>query len=120
MFYNPPPKSIKIVMTIFEKIKFYIFPYVNYTLFSRVDRKRKKKKRARDICKETLDIECERDWSVSLGATLGDGQKIKHYFPGKADSVILLGIECTINTHNLIKIVGAIFEKIRIFYFFLM
>ena len=39
-------------------------------------------------------------------------------FPGKADSVILLGFECTINPQNLIKIVGAIFEKIKIFYFF--
>ena len=36
----------------------------------------KTKKRARDICKGTLDIEFERDWSVSLGATLGEGQKI--------------------------------------------
>ena len=29
-----------------------------------------KKKQAGDICKRILDIECERDWSVSLGATL--------------------------------------------------
>ena len=48
-------------------------------------------------------MECERDWSVGLGATLCDGQKIKNYFSslrdisGKADSVILLGIECTIS-----------------------
>ena len=40
----------------------------------------KTKKQAGDICKGTLDIECERDWSVSLGATLGDGQKMKNYF----------------------------------------
>ena len=37
----------------------------------------KTKKRARDICKGILDIECERDWPVGLGATLGDGEKIK-------------------------------------------
>ena len=37
----------------------------------------------------------------------------------KTDSVILLGFECTINPRNLIKIVGAIFEKIKIFIFFL-
>ena len=42
------------------------------------------------------------------------------FFSGKADSVILLGFECTINTQNLIKIVWAIFEKIKIFNFFLM
>ena len=40
-------------------------------------------------------------------------------FPGKAESVILLGFECSINIQNLIKIVGAIFEKIYFFYFFL-
>ena len=40
-------------------------------------------------------------------------------FPGKADNAILLGFECTINSQNLIKIVGAIFEKIEIFIFFL-
>ena len=35
-------------------------------------------------------------------------------FSGKADSAILLGFECSINPQNLIKIVGAIFEKIEI------
>ena len=40
-------------------------------------------------------------------------------FPGKADSVILLGFKYSINPQNLIKIVGAIFEKINIFNFFL-
>ena len=40
----------------------------------------KLKKRARDIFKGTLDIECERDWPVRLGATLGNGQKIKKLF----------------------------------------
>ena len=49
----------------------------------RVDRKREKQ--AGDICKGILDIECERDWLVSLGATLDDGQKIKNYFSGFRD-----------------------------------
>ena len=39
-------------------------------------------------------------------------------FPEKADSVILFGFECTINPQNLIKIVGASFEKIEILIFF--
>ena len=39
-------------------------------------------------------------------------------FPRKADSVILLGFECTINPQNLIKIVGAFFEKINFLNFF--
>ena len=36
-----------------------------------VDRKREKQ--AGDICKGTLNIEFEQDWSVGLGLTLGDG-----------------------------------------------
>ena len=39
----------------------------------------------RDICKGTLGIEFERDWSVCLGATLSDGQKIKNYFSSFRD-----------------------------------
>ena len=52
-----------------------------------IDRKWKKKikKRAEDIYKGTLDVECERDWSVRLGATLGDGQKIRNYFSSFGD-----------------------------------
>ena len=43
-------------------------------------RSKTKKKTATDICKGTLDIEFERDWLFSLGATLRDRQKIKKYF----------------------------------------
>ena len=42
--------------------------------------KSKTKKRAGDICKGNLDIECERDWPVGLGAMLGDGQIIKKLY----------------------------------------
>ena len=45
----------------------------------------KTKKTARDIYNRTLDIEFERDWSVGLGATLGDGQNIKNYFSSFRD-----------------------------------
>ena len=57
-------------------------------------------------------------------AMLGNGQKIKNDFSssrdfsGKADSIILLGFEYTINPENVVKIVGAIFEKIKILNFF--
>ena len=44
-------------------------------------------------------------------------RKLKTIFPGKADSVILLGFECAINPQNLIKIVRAIFEKFEILNF---
>ena len=79
-------------------------------------------KQGDDICKGTPDIKFEQDWSVGLGAILADGQKIKNYriflvsgiFPGKADSAILLRFECTINPQNFMKIVGAIFEKMKI------
>ena len=33
-----------------------------------------------NIFKGTTDIESEQDWSVGLGATLRDRQKIKNYF----------------------------------------
>ena len=53
-----------------------------------------------NICKRTLYIEFERDWWVGLGPVLGDGKKIKIFFPvlgifpGKFDSITLLGFEC--------------------------
>ena len=53
------------------------------SLILRADRKRKQQ--AGDICKGILDIECERDWPVSLGATLDAGQKIKNYFSSFRD-----------------------------------
>ena len=98
-----------------RKSKFLIFFSCELPLILRVDRKRKK--RAGDICKGTQDIEFERDRSVGLGATLSNVQKIKTIFlvsgifPGKADSVILLGFECTINPQILIKIVRTISEN---------
>ena len=52
---------------------------------------------AGDTCKGTLDIECERDWSVSLGTRLGDATDrilkiiflLSGIFLGKADSHIV-------------------------------
>ena len=118
-----PQNLIKIVRAIFYKIIFLNFFLMWTTLNFRFRVKTKNK--IRDICERTLDIDFERDWWVGLGPALGDEKKLKFIFPvsgifsGKADSVILLCFECTINTHNLIKIVVAIFEKIKIFYFFL-
>ena len=75
----------------------------------------------------TSDTEFEQDWSVGLGATLGDGQKIKNYyssfrnFSGKSRWCHIVGLRmyCTINPENLFKIVGAIFDKTEILNFFL-
>ena len=58
---------MKIVGAIFEKMKILHFFLCELPLILRVDRNRKNQ--AGDICKGILDIEFERDWSVSLGAT---------------------------------------------------
>ena len=80
----------------------------------RVDKKKGERERG-NICKGTPDIEVEQDWSVGLGATLHDRQKIKtiflvsRTFPWIADSVILLRFECTINPQHFMNIVEAVF-----------
>ena len=66
-----------------ENENFNFFFLCELPLILGVDRKQKK--RAKDIRRGTLDIECERDWPVGLGATLGEGQKIKHYFSSFRD-----------------------------------
>ena len=73
---------MKIVGAIFEKIKILIF-FLLCELSLIVDRKRKKL--AKYICRGTLGIECERDRPVGLGATLGDGLKIKNNFSSFSD-----------------------------------
>ena len=87
---------------------------------------RKWKGLAGDNCKKTLNIEFEQDLSVGLGATLGADRKLNNIFlvtrifPGKADSAIFLGFECTISPQYLMKFVWAIFEKMKILISFLM
>ena len=96
---------------------------MNYPWFGR--QIENKKEKAGNISKGTPNIEFEQDWLVSLGDTLRNRQKIKtiflvsRIFPGKADGVILLGFECTINTQHLYKIVRAIFLENRNFKFFM-
>ena len=106
---------MKIVEAVFQKtIIVNFFLNVNYL---HCEGRSKKKKRRQEILQGTPDIEFEQDWSVGLGATLRERKKIKNYFssfkdfPGKADSVILLGFECTINTQNLNKLFRAILRK---------
>ena len=62
---------MKIVGANFEKMKILNFFLCELPLILRVNRKWKTQ--AGDNCEGTLDVECERDWSVGLGATLGDG-----------------------------------------------
>ena len=73
-----PQNFMNILGAIFEKMKILNF-FLMWTTLNFGGRS-KTKKWAKDICRGTLDIECERDWSVSLGAMLDDGQKIKNYF----------------------------------------
>ena len=64
---------------------------------------------AGDIYKGTQDIEFEQDWSVGLVATYAMDRKwntiflVSGIFPGIADCVIMLGVECIINLLNLMK-----------------
>ena len=99
-----PENLITIVGAIFEKMKILNLFICELPLILRVDRKRKKP--TRDICKGTLDIEFQRDWSVGQVLFQLIARKLKTIFlvsgifPGKADSVILLGFECTINPNG--------------------
>ena len=79
-----PQNLIKIIGAIFEKIKFFNFFLMWTTLNFRV-RVKTKKKKVRDICERTLDIDFERDWRVCLGPALGDEKKIKIYFSSFRD-----------------------------------
>ena len=45
---------------------------------------------------------------------------VRYHGATSLGSDVLLGFECTINLQNLIKIDGAILEKIKFFNFFLM
>ena len=66
-----PQNLIKIVRAIFEKFEILIFFLMWTTLNFKV--RSKTKKRARDIYKRILYIEFERDRSIGLGSTFGDG-----------------------------------------------
>ena len=79
------------------------------------------KGRAGDNCQRTLNIEFKQDWSVGLGATVGDPtrriENFKKYFvatkifPGKPDSAIFLRFKCTINPENLMKSLEPFWKK---------
>ena len=80
----------------------------------------KKEKETENIFKGTPDIEFEQDWLVGLGATLRDRGKIlvSRICPWKADSIILLGFECTPTKFNQYR--WSHFWENQNFKFFLM
>ena len=61
---------MKIFKAIFLENRNFNFFKIKLPIIMRVDRKRKKP--PRNICKRPLDKGFERDWSVGLGAMLGD------------------------------------------------
>ena len=106
--YYKPKKIIKIVLPIFEKIEMFNFLLFELPLILNVSLKGKQTEWR--YLQGDLDIEFERHWSVGLCAPLGDGQTeklnfflVSGIFPGKIDSVMLLGFECTINRKNVLK-----------------
>ena len=105
-----------------ENRNFIIFPMWTSLKFKG---RSKTKIMARNIYKRILYIELTRLMSwfrpcVRRRKKLKNIYPASGIFPGKFASIKLLGFECTINPQNLIKVVGAIFEKIKFFYIFLM
>ena len=69
---------MKIVIAIFEKFEIFIFFLCELPLILGVEGKLKKK--ARDIYIRTLYVEFERDRSIGLGPTFGNGHTDTHTF----------------------------------------
>ena len=69
---------INFVGTIFEKIEILSF-FPTWTTLNFKGRS-KTTIMARNICKRILDIEFERDRSISVGSTIGDGQTDRQTF----------------------------------------
>ena len=120
----------KIVWAIFEKLEiknfFLMWTTLHFEGRSKTKQKIKNKKRRQEIFATGLQISnLNKIGQLAKALRYVTDRKLKtiflvsRIFPGKADSVILLGFECTIYRQNLNKIVRAIFEKIEILNFFL-
>ena len=107
-----------------KKIFFQLQKFFRETILNFVGRS-KTKKRAIEICKGTLDIERERDWSVGLSSTLDDGQKIKNYFSsfrdfsGKSRQCDIVGLRMFYKPTKFNQNLWNYFEKIKIYIFFM-
>ena len=113
---------MKIVGAIFEKVRILNFFLGELPLILRVDRKRRNEL---EIFARGPQISNVNELGQLVQVLRqGTDRKLKtiflasRIFPGKTDTLILLGFEYTIKPQNLIKIVGAIFEKIIILNFF--
>ena len=113
---------MKIVGAIFEKIKVLNLFLGELPLILRVDRKRKGEL---DIFARGPQISNVNEFGQLVQALRYATENKKYIilviriFQGTADSAILLRFKCTINSQNLMKIVGAIFGKMKILNFFL-
>ena len=115
--YYKSTKFYKIVEAVFQKTKILNFFLMWTTLH--FEGRSKTKRDTGNICKGTPDIEFWQDWTVGLGATLRERQKIKNYFSSFKDfsgESRCWASNVLINTQNLNKIVRAIFEKIDFFF----
>ena len=115
---------MKFVVAIFEIMKINFFFLCELPLIFGVDRKRKNELKIFAGGPQISNVNEIGQLVQALRQATDRKLKtiflVSGIFPGKTDSVILLGLECTINPQNLIKIVGAIFEKINFFNFLLM
>ena len=113
---------MKIVGAFFGKMKILIFFLCELPLILRVDRKRQNELEI--FARGTQISNLNEIGQLVQALRYATDRKLKYIslvsgiFPGKVDSVILMGVECTINPQNLIKIVAVIYEKIIIFNFF--
>ena len=115
---------MKIVGAIFQKTKILnFFSYVNYPYFwGQIENGKNRQKifaRGRQMSNLKKIGKLVQVLFQLTDRKLKTIFLVSGIFPGKVNSVILLVFECTINPQNLIKIVGAIFDKFEIVNFFL-
>ena len=75
---------MKIVEAVFQKTKIFYF-FLMWTTLHFEGRSKTKEGETGNICKGTPDIEFGQDWSVGLGTTLRDKEKIENYFSSFED-----------------------------------
>ena len=113
---------MKIVGGIFDKMKIVHFFLCELPLILGVDRKEKNEIKIFAGGPQISNVNEIGQFVQALFQATNRKLKINFLvsgiFLGKADSVILLGFECTITPQNLIKIILADFDKIKILIFF--
>ena len=99
--------------------------FLMWSTFNFNGKSKMKKNRNGDICKGALDMELERDWSVALGATLGNGHRDFFFFnfrdfSGKSWLCHIVGVWMYYKPTKFNQNRKSHFWKKNFFYFFLM